>query len=182
MTTNDMCWTIVFASIFLTELVALSHVLWPSIMHSAFGETPDSQTELYQGRMEFIEKTALRVQELVEKEITHFGMIQRPLSSSWPACRWRSTDCRAESTPAFASLLAVILPSPFRKGKPMKLRSVMATVCAFGAVTFQLIANIPPARAADSVRVRSTIVSPDGSMLTVKTSRGRDHRRGNSRA
>ena len=28
--------------------------------------------------MEFIEKTALRVQELVEKEITHFGMIQRP--------------------------------------------------------------------------------------------------------
>jgi hypothetical protein len=42
----------------------------------------------------------------------------------------------------------------------MKLRSVMATVGAFRAVTFQLIAKIPPARAADSVRVRSTIVSP----------------------
>jgi hypothetical protein len=64
------------------------------------------------------------------------------------------------------------LPSPFRKGKAMKLRSVMATVGASGAVTFQLIANIPPARAADSVRVRSTIVSPDGSMLTVKTREG----------
>jgi hypothetical protein len=33
MTTNDMRWTIVFASIFPTELVALSHVLRPFIMH-----------------------------------------------------------------------------------------------------------------------------------------------------
>jgi hypothetical protein len=33
MTANDMCWTIIFTSILLTELVALSHILWPSIMH-----------------------------------------------------------------------------------------------------------------------------------------------------
>ena len=48
--------------------------------------------------------------------------------------------------------------------KAIKLRSVMATVGASGAVTFQLIANIPPARAADSVQVRGTIVNLDRSM------------------
>jgi hypothetical protein len=54
----------------------------------------------------------------------------------------------------------------------------MATVGAPGAVTFQLIANILPARAADNIRVRGMIVSLDRSMPKVEASRRRDHHRG----
>jgi hypothetical protein len=64
------------------------------------------------------------------------------------------------------------LPSSFRSVKAVKLRSVIATVGASGAVALQLIANIPPARAADSVQVRGTIVNRDRSMPKVKARDG----------
>jgi hypothetical protein len=53
----------------------------------------------------------------------------------------------------------------------MNLKSITATVGAVGAVTF-LTAIFAPARAADRVQVRGTIVSLDGSTLTVKTREG----------
>src|ERR1700685_3267899 len=51
----------------------------------------------------------------------------------------------------------------------MNLRSVTAIV---GAVPFLVMPIFAPARAADSVQVRGTIVSLDGSTLTVKTREG----------
>ena len=54
----------------------------------------------------------------------------------------------------------------------MKLMSIVTTTGALGAVMLSLLSNIPPTRAADSVGVRGTIVSVDGSMLTVKTREG----------
>jgi len=54
----------------------------------------------------------------------------------------------------------------------MKLMSIVTTTGAFGAVMLPLLTNIPPTRAADSIGVRGTIVSVDGSMLTVKTREG----------
>jgi hypothetical protein len=54
----------------------------------------------------------------------------------------------------------------------MKLMSIVTTTGAFGAVMLPLLTNIPPTRAADSVGVRGTIVSVDGSVLTVKTREG----------
>ena len=54
----------------------------------------------------------------------------------------------------------------------MKLMSLTATLGAFGAVTVALTAIVAPARAADSVQVRGTIVNLDGSKLTVKTREG----------
>ena len=53
----------------------------------------------------------------------------------------------------------------------MNLKSVTTIFGAVGAVTF-LTAIFAPARAADSVQVRGTIVSLDGSTLTVKTREG----------
>src|SRR5271163_3596576 len=53
----------------------------------------------------------------------------------------------------------------------MNLKSVTTIFGAVGAVTF-LTAIVAPARAADSVQVRGTIVSLDGSTLTVKTREG----------
>jgi hypothetical protein len=54
----------------------------------------------------------------------------------------------------------------------MKLKFVTATVGVVSALTFPLMASISPARAADGVLVRGTIVSAGGSMLTVKTREG----------
>src|ERR1700722_708531 len=53
----------------------------------------------------------------------------------------------------------------------MNLKSVTPIFGAVGAVTF-LTAIFAPARAADGVKVRGTIVSLDGSTLTVKTREG----------
>ena len=53
----------------------------------------------------------------------------------------------------------------------MNLKSVTTIFGAVGAVTF-LTAIFAPARAADSVQVRGTIISLDGSTLTVKTREG----------
>jgi hypothetical protein len=53
----------------------------------------------------------------------------------------------------------------------MNLKSVTTIFGAVGAVTF-LTAILAPARAADGVQVRGTIVSLDGSTLTVKTREG----------
>jgi hypothetical protein len=50
--------------------------------------------------------------------------------------------------------------------------TITTTVGAFGAATFLFMPNISAARAADSVLVRGTIVSLDGSMLTLKTRDG----------
>jgi hypothetical protein len=54
----------------------------------------------------------------------------------------------------------------------MNLMSVTATVGAVGAVAFLSMAGTSPARSADSVQVRGTIISLDGSTLTVKTREG----------
>ena len=54
----------------------------------------------------------------------------------------------------------------------MNLKSVTTAVGAVGAVTFLSMADIAPARAADSVQVLGTIVGLDGSTLTVKTREG----------
>ena len=54
----------------------------------------------------------------------------------------------------------------------MNLKSVTTNVSAVGAVAFLSIAGLAPACAADSVQVRGTIVSLDGSTLTVKTLEG----------
>jgi hypothetical protein len=94
------------------------------------------------GHGERCQVLGLRVQKLLEKEITYFG--------NNPTAVFRSGH----------------LPTSFRWGKAINLRSVIATVGASGAVTFQLIANIPPARAAGQIDAEG-----EGSPR-------RDHRRG----
>jgi hypothetical protein len=54
----------------------------------------------------------------------------------------------------------------------MNLKSDTTNVSAVGAVACLSMAGLAPARAADSVQVRGTIVSLDGSTLTVKTREG----------
>jgi len=54
----------------------------------------------------------------------------------------------------------------------MNLKSVTTNISAVGAVACLSMAGLAPARAADSVQVRGTIVSLDGSTLTVKTREG----------
>jgi hypothetical protein len=54
----------------------------------------------------------------------------------------------------------------------MKHSLFATTIVAFGAFAFLSLEAIPPARAADSVGVRGTIISMDGSMLIVKNDNG----------
>ena len=54
----------------------------------------------------------------------------------------------------------------------MNLRSTSAIAGGIAAIALLGMANMTPARAADNVRVRGTVVSLDGSTLTVKTREG----------